>query len=66
MPLTVQPWESWYFGRGAKPGGKNPFKWTYHFSFGTAQFAEAYLVMWRLVRSNNKGRSHVAQLEYRT
>ena len=51
---TVQPWEAWYFGRGAKPGGKNPFKWTYHFSFGTAQFAKAYLAMWRLVPNNKK------------
>ncbi|HEX3453211.1 MAG TPA: ABC transporter substrate-binding protein [Gaiellaceae bacterium] len=51
---TVQPWEAWYFGRGAKPGGKNPFKWTYHYSFGTQQFADAYLAMWRLVPTNKK------------
>jgi branched-chain amino acid transport system substrate-binding protein len=51
---TVQPWESWYFGRGAKPGGKNPFKWTYHFSFGTDEFAKAYLAMWKLVPNNKK------------
>ena len=51
---TIEPWESWYFGRGAKPGGKNPFRWTYHFSFGTAQFAEAYLAMWKLVPTNKK------------
>lgn len=51
---TVQPWEAWYFGRGAKPGGKNPFKWTYHFSFGTDEFAKAYLAMWKLVPNNKK------------
>ena len=51
---TIEPWESWYFGRGAKPGGKNPFKWTYHFSFGTAEFAKAYLAMWKLVPTNKK------------
>ena len=51
---TVQPWEAWYFGRGAKPGGKNPFKWTYHFSFGTAEFARAYIAMWKLVSTNKK------------
>jgi branched-chain amino acid transport system substrate-binding protein len=51
---TIEPWESWYFGRGAKPGGKNPFKWTFHFSFGTAEFAKAYLAMWKLVPNNKK------------
>ncbi len=43
---TVLPWESWYFGRGAKPGQPSPFKWTYHFSFGVAQFAQAYISEW--------------------
>ena len=51
---TIEPWESWYFGRGAKPGGKNPFKWTFHFSFGTAQFATAYLAQWKLLKTNKK------------
>jgi branched-chain amino acid transport system substrate-binding protein len=51
---TVQPWEAWYFGRGAKPGGANPFKWTYHFSFGTAEFARAYIAMWKLLSTNKK------------
>ena len=51
---TVQPWEAWYFGRGAKPGGKNPFKWTYHFSFGTGEFAKAYIAQWKLIATNKK------------
>src|SRR5215470_12093422 len=51
---TVQPWEAWYFGRGAKPGGANPFKWTYHFSFGTEQFSRAYIAMWKLLPTNKK------------
>jgi branched-chain amino acid transport system substrate-binding protein len=51
---TVQPWEAWYFGRGAKPGGKNPFKWTHHFSFGVADFAGAYLSQWKLIPTNKK------------
>jgi branched-chain amino acid transport system substrate-binding protein len=51
---TVQPWEAFYFGRGAKPGGKNPFKWTYHFSFGTEEFARAYIAMWKLLKTNKK------------
>ncbi len=51
---TVEPWEAWYFGRGAKPGQANPFKWTYHFSFGTAQFAKAYIAQWKLISTNKK------------
>ena len=52
---TVQPWEAFYFGRGAKPGGKNPFKWTHHFSFGTADFAGAYISQWNgPVKTNKK------------
>ncbi len=43
---TVLPWEAWYFGRGAKPGQPSPFKWTYHFSFGVHEFANAYISEW--------------------
>jgi branched-chain amino acid transport system substrate-binding protein len=43
---TIMPWEAWYFGRGAKPGQPSPFKWTYHFSFGVAEFAKAYISEW--------------------
>ncbi len=43
---TILPWESWYFGRGGKPGQPSPFKWTYHFSFGVAEFAKAYISEW--------------------
>ena len=43
---TVLPWEAWYFGRGAKPGAPSPYKWTYHFSFGVAEFAKAYISEW--------------------
>lgn len=43
---TIVPWEAFYFGRGAKPGAPSPFKWTYHFSFGTEEFAKTYLSMW--------------------
>ncbi|HVX83109.1 MAG TPA: ABC transporter substrate-binding protein [Devosiaceae bacterium] len=51
---TVVPWESFYFGRGAKPGQPSPFKWTYHFSFGTGIFATTYLSMWKQIPSNKK------------
>ncbi len=49
---TVDPWESFYFGRGAKPGGPNPFRYSFLFSFGTAQFAEAYEHLWPQVKTN--------------
>ncbi len=49
---TVVPWESWYFGRGAKPGNKAAFKYTYHFSFGVENFAATYISQWRLLPTN--------------
>jgi branched-chain amino acid transport system substrate-binding protein len=51
---TTVPWESFYFGRGAKPGAPSPFHWTYHFSFGTADFAKCYLGLWAGPVKNNK------------
>jgi branched-chain amino acid transport system substrate-binding protein len=51
---TIVPWESWYFGRGAKPGQPSPFKWTYHFCFGGAQFGELYLSAWNNAVTTNK------------
>ena len=51
---TVVPWEAFYFGRGAKPGAPSPFKWTYHFSFGTGIFAKTYLSMWAGIETNKK------------
>ncbi len=51
---TVVPWEAWYFGRGAKPGQPSPFKFGYHFCFGTQQFADAYTSLWPQVSTNKK------------
>lgn len=51
---TATPWEAWYFGRGAKPGQPSPFRWTYHFCFGAAELAKAYVSMWPQVRTNKK------------
>ncbi len=51
---TVMPWEAWYFGRGGKPGQPSPFKWTYHFAFGGAQFAGLYLSLWRQIPNNKR------------
>jgi branched-chain amino acid transport system substrate-binding protein len=49
---TVVPWEAWYFGRGAKPGNKAAFKYTYHFSFGVENFAATYISQWHLLPTN--------------
>jgi len=51
---TVVPWEAWYFGRQANPAKPVPFKYTYHFCFGVAQFYNAYTHMWPEARSNKK------------
>lgn len=51
---TTVPWESFYFGRGAKPGAPSPFQWTYHFSFGVAQFAQCYISKWNGAVATNK------------
>jgi branched-chain amino acid transport system substrate-binding protein len=51
---TVAPWESIYFGRGAKPGEPSPFKWTYHFSFGASDFAQLYADQWSKLPTNKK------------
>lgn len=49
---TVVPWQSWYYGRGAKPGNNAAYKYTYHFSFGVEDFAAAYGSQWRLLPTN--------------
>jgi len=51
---TVTPWESFYFGRGGKPSGPSPFKWSFLFSFGTKEFAESYLATWGGAKTNKK------------
>ena len=51
---TIVPWESWYFGRGAKPGQPSPFHWSYNFCFGTEQFAQMYISTWNLIPTNKK------------
>lgn len=48
------PWEAWYYGRGAKPGQPSPFRYTFHFSFGTEQFGDAYTHLWPQVATNRQ------------
>lgn len=51
---TVMPWEAWYFGRGAKPGQPSPYKWSFLFSFGVADFVKSYVSQWSNVPTNKK------------
>jgi branched-chain amino acid transport system substrate-binding protein len=51
---TIMPWEAWYFGRGAKPGQPSPFKWSFLFSFGVADFVKSYVSQWSAVSTNKK------------
>lgn len=51
---TTVPWEAFYFGRGAKPGQPSPFKWTYHFAFGVAQFAQCFISKWSSIPTNKR------------
>lgn len=49
---TVAPWEAFFFGRGGDPA--NPFKWTFHFSFGAGDFAPFYNGQWAKLETNKK------------
>jgi branched-chain amino acid transport system substrate-binding protein len=49
---TVVPWEAWYFGRGAKDPTKSPFRYGFHFCFGTHNFADSYTHLWPQVKTN--------------
>jgi branched-chain amino acid transport system substrate-binding protein len=51
---AVVPWEAWYYGRGAKPGQPDAFKYTYHFCFGVEQVHSAYSHLWPQVPTNKK------------
>jgi branched-chain amino acid transport system substrate-binding protein len=47
---TVVPWESWYFGRGAKPG--TTFTYTTMFFFGIPEFGKCFIPMWDRIPTN--------------
>jgi branched-chain amino acid transport system substrate-binding protein len=47
---TVVPWESWYFGRGAKPG--STFKYTTMFFFGIPEFGKCFIPMWNRITND--------------
>jgi branched-chain amino acid transport system substrate-binding protein len=47
---TIVPWESWYFGRGAKPG--QAFNYTTMFFFGLKEFGGCFFPMWAKMNTN--------------
>jgi branched-chain amino acid transport system substrate-binding protein len=47
---TVVPWESWYFGRGAKPG--TTFTYTTMFFFGIPEFGKCFIPMWNRITND--------------
>jgi branched-chain amino acid transport system substrate-binding protein len=49
---TVVPWESWYFGRNAKPG--QVFTYTTMFFFGIPEFGECFIPMWNRMANDHK------------
>ncbi|MGH8688330.1 MAG: ABC transporter substrate-binding protein [Burkholderiales bacterium] len=53
---TVAPWQPWYIGRQANPGGGppawKPFNWTYHFFWGLEDVIAVYTNMWQSLPTN--------------
>ena len=58
---TVDPWESWYFGRGAKPGGRTRSGRRSTSASAPQQFADAYLATVAAGEDEQEGRRHVAE-----
>lgn len=51
---TDCPLESFFFGRGGKPGQPSPFKWSFDMSFGVEQFANGFIGQWPLLETNKR------------
>lgn len=53
---SVSPWQSYFIGRGGKPGAtratSSSFKWTYHFFWGLEDLEAVYLAEWAAIRTN--------------
>lgn len=45
------PWQSWYFGRGGRPGEKS-FTYTNHFFFGSEDLLAVYTGLWAGLETN--------------
>ena len=53
---TVAPWQPWYIGRQANPGGGppawKPFNWTYHFFWGLEDVIAVFTNLWKSLPTN--------------
>jgi branched-chain amino acid transport system substrate-binding protein len=49
---TIEPWQGWYFGRGASPD--TGFKYTYHFFDGLENVAAVESAIWGKTQTNRK------------
>ena len=53
---SVAPWQSYFIGRGGKPGAtratSSVFKWTYHFFWGLEDLEAVYLAEWGMIPTN--------------
>jgi branched-chain amino acid transport system substrate-binding protein len=49
---TDCPWQSYFFGRGGKPG--TGFEWTYHFFWGLEDVIGAFLALWQTAEVEKK------------
>ena len=53
---TVAPWQPWFIGRQANPGGGppawKPFNYTYHFFWGLEDIIAVFTNMWSQVATN--------------
>ncbi|MFC4950188.1 ABC transporter substrate-binding protein [Pseudonocardia sp. GCM10023141] len=50
---TIVPWQSWYYGRGGKPGGDG-FQYGTNFYSGMFEFADAYTAMMGRIGADSK------------
>ncbi len=48
------PWQAYYFGRQKDPANPVPFKWTYHFFWGTESAANVFIDLWDKLDTNKK------------
>ncbi|MGH2836131.1 MAG: ABC transporter substrate-binding protein, partial [Solirubrobacteraceae bacterium] len=49
---TIVPWQSWWLGLHNSLTKPKPYKWIYHFSFGSINFYDTYTSLWPQVKTN--------------
>ena len=62
---TVAPWQPWFIGRQANPGGGppawKPFNYTYHYFWGLEDVIAVFTNMWSQLETNKIGRRAVSR-----